>query len=110
MAAHLRFQSFFISAALLVLSLSACKTEPTILNANIPIKSSVDSFICAMDVSSLTKILRNGEIFKDSSGKAVLIFPFLKQQGINTLRFRVWVGMHPDYQADTILKLVQLAR
>ena len=110
MFAHSPFRTLFISAALLLLSLSACKPEPAFPTAHIPDKSPVDSFICAMDVSSLTKILRNGEIFKDSSGKAVLIFPFLKQQGINTLRFRVWVGTHPDYQADTILKLVQLAR
>lgn len=70
----------------------------------------VDSFLKAMDVSSLSSVLRNGTIFKDSSGKPVEIFRFLKENGLNTLRFRVWVGDHPDYQADSILNLVHQAR
>ena len=107
---YIRLQFLFVSSALLVLLLSACEPESTYNAANPKEKSSIDSFICAMDVSSLTKVLRNGEIFKDSSGKAVRIFPFLRSQGINTVRFRVWVGNHRDYQADTILKLVNLAR
>jgi len=93
-----------------VFMFAACKKQAPIAGHPYKPNGNIDSFISAMDVSSLSMVLRQGEIFKDEKGNPVTIFPFLKSKGINSLRFRVWVGNDPNYQSDSILKLVNLAR
>lgn len=63
-----------------------------------------------MDVSSLSMILRKGIEFKDFEGNTVNIFNFLKNQGINTVRLRTWVGNDINYNKDSILKISKMAR
>ncbi len=74
------------------------------------VKSHPDSFIMAMDVSSLSMILRNNIIFRNAAGEATDIFELLKQSGINTIRLRTWVGNDVNYGADSIFRISELAR
>ncbi|MEY3965925.1 MAG: hypothetical protein RL263_1094, partial [Bacteroidota bacterium] len=87
---------------------SGCVKEPSVTKSKLKF-SNPDSMIVAMDVSSLSMVLRSGIAFKDFNGKEIEIFEFLRAQGINTVRFRTWVG-DVNYGQDSILKLANLAR
>lgn len=87
---------------------SGCGKEPSVTKSKLKF-SNPDSMIVAMDVSSLSMVLRSGTVFKDFNGKEIEIFEFLRAQGINTVRFRTWVG-DVNYGQDSILKLANLAR
>ena len=63
-----------------------------------------------MDVSSLSMILRKGIEFKDFDGYPVSIFNFLKNQGVNTIRLRTWVGNDVYYNKDSVLRIAKMAR
>ncbi len=95
--------------SLLLIGFFSCKKESPIVSESLTF-SNVDSTIIAMDVSSLSMILRKGIEFKDLNGKSVNIFNFLRNQGINTIRLRTWVGNNINYNKDSILKISRMAR
>jgi len=73
-------------------------------------KSHPDSIIMAMDVSSLSMILREEIIFRNTLGEPKQIFDLLKESGINTIRLRTWVGDDKNYCADSIFRIAEMGR
>jgi arabinogalactan endo-1,4-beta-galactosidase len=71
---------------------------------------SPDSMILGIDVSSLTKTIPKGLVLFNQQNKAVEVFDFLRNQGINTIRLRLWTGNHPHYGIQAYDSIINLAR
>lgn len=74
-----------------------CKKDP---NGILPPGPGIDSFIRAVDISSLPDIQAAGTSFKDQGGQARPVLNILKDAGVNTIRLRLWVN--PDSTNSSI--------
>ena len=58
-----------------------------------------NNFISAVDISSFPKIQLSEPIFKDESGNVISFLHFLKSNGVNTIRLRLWVNPSDQFSS-----------
>jgi len=83
---------FYILITLLILT--ACKKAET----NAPIQASENAtFITAVDISSYPEISNSNQTFYDLAGNQEDFLAILKDNGVNTVRLRLWVNPINEY-------------
>lgn len=96
---------------IIVLGISvACRENKNQGNTVVKKADSPDSMILGIDVSSLTTTIPKGLILFNHNNKAVHVFDFLRNQGINTIRLRLWTGNHPYYGIQAYDSIIKRAR
>lgn len=92
---------FFLSVFALVLQ-SCSENESVIQARRIEINRSKNFEISGVDISSQVLIGKTNTVFYDSFGKAVSLLDFYKNNGVNTIRLRTWVGENNEYNLKEI--------
>ena len=77
-----------LTAACLLLCPMAAQAESTVHVD--PVDFNYGDFIRGMDVSSVISLEKAGVTFKNADGKAEDIFKILSDNGVNTIRVRIW--------------------
>ncbi len=80
----------FLSFLLLILFTFSCKKKTGI--PVVPIETDTSFFAKGADVSWLTEMESNGIKFYNKSGSQQDLFQILKDEGMNSIRLRVWVN------------------
>lgn len=78
----------FFSLVIIILLFSCSKDDETISNIE-PLES---NFISAVDISSFPEIAETNPVFYDFDGNATDFLDILKENGVNTIRLRLWVN------------------
>jgi arabinogalactan endo-1,4-beta-galactosidase len=67
---------------------------------------SAPKIVLGADISWLTEMEDDGMQWRDHTGGVIDPYPWLKEQGLSALRFRLWVDAHDDYNGidDVIAK------
>lgn len=69
--------------------------------------SALPDFVKAVDISALPQILDEGVTYRNAAGVPVDVVDFMKSQGVNTARIRLWVN--PADQRSGLAEVKQLA-
>lgn len=92
---------FFLGGFTLVLQ--SCNEKESVIQASrIEINRSKNFEISGVDISSQVLIGKTNTVFYDSFGKAVSLLDFYKNNGVNTIRLRTWVGENNEYNLKDI--------
>ncbi|MEO8414181.1 MAG: glycosyl hydrolase 53 family protein [Ginsengibacter sp.] len=94
-----------------VIIFSACKKSGgTIIIPVTPGDSTIDSFFAkGADISWITQMESQGIKFYDKNGAQADLFQVLKNEGMNSIRLRVWVNPADNYNntADVVAKAIR---
>ncbi|MBD3750747.1 MAG: glycosyl hydrolase 53 family protein [Sphingobacteriales bacterium] len=102
---------FMLSCCLVSLSFTACKTNHSSAAtlAEPPTKSLPAHFAKGADISWITEQEASNIQFYNSAGTQEDIFAILKEEGMNTIRLRVWVNPSDGWcnKADVLSKAIR---
>ncbi len=93
----------------LILVGSACKKEnaPENKGPN-PLIPSASKKISALDLSFYPAIAGSGTVYRDSSGEEIELLRFIKDQGVNTVRLRLWHS--PEGRSSSLVEVDSMAK
>ncbi len=96
----MRVSSIFLSLFLLF-SCSEAESVPGEDPDTLP------SFIAAVDVSFFPEIMDSGYEFRNAAGTPVPLLEFMREQGVNTARIRLWVN--PESERSGLLEVKEFS-
>jgi len=84
----LRFTVLVQILVLILLSITSCNKERDTPNTDNPVEK---SFVSAVDISRFPEISEYNSVFYDLSGQKKDFLDILKENGVNTIRLKLWV-------------------
>jgi len=91
-------KSRLLFIGILLCFIHSCSEKESVFQANrIDINRSNNFEVCGVDISSQVLINKENTAFYDSLGRKISLMDFYKNNGVNTVRLRTWVGENNEY-------------